>query len=666
MSGNGSQVGAVARLTEPIGEHDTDAPPPQPAAVEPRLSIALRAADIVGVWDGDLVAGLVYGDSNFARIYGVDPATAARGVPRGGYFKNIHPDDLPEVQAEIARMFAGAAEYANEHRIIRPDGELRWVLTRGRLLRDTDGRPSRFAGISVDITERRRAEARQEFLLELADRLRTRPDGASIVDEAVSRLARHLGANRAGYARVLDDDATIAVETCYADGIGKLSGAFPLAHFGQSNVERHRQGLTIAHDDLAAGGAGDAAAFASGEIRAFVSVPLFRDGRFSATLFVSHREPRAWRPADVALIEHVAARLRDALERVHAEEALRQLNASLEAQVEERTRDRDRTWRLAPVVMVVADSRGILLEANPAWTRMLGWSRDETIGRDVMAFVAPEDRAAGAAGMARLFQGLPVVEYQLAFLTRNGERRNIVWTTVPDGDRLYGHGRDVTDQLLAEERLRQAQKMEAVGQLTGGLAHDFNNLLTGIAGALELLSTRVAQGRFAELDRYIGVARDATRRGAALTQRLLAFSRRQPLDPKVTDVNRLIAGMADLVQRTVGPALELELTAAPAPWMTLVDPHQLENALLNLCINARDAMPEGGRLSIATANRDLSEAEAREFELPAGQYLALSVTDTGAGMTPVSVRRWPRIPAFGASLAWTIVSSARGAGRRSC
>ena len=186
----------------------------------------------------------------------------------------------------------------------------------------------------------------------------------------------------------------------------------------------------------------------------------------------------------------------------------------------------------------------------------------------------------------------------------------------------------------AEEQLRQAAKMEAVGQLTGGLAHDFNNLLTGISGALEMIGVRVSQGRTGELDRYVTAAQGAARRAAALTHRLLAFSRRQTLDPRPTDVNRLVTGMEDLIRRTVGPAITLEVVGTAGLWPALVDPNQLENALLNLCINARDAMPDGGRITIETANKWLDERAARTRDLAPGQYLSLCVTDTGTGMTP--------------------------------
>ncbi|GLK90185.1 ATP-binding protein [Pseudomonas turukhanskensis] len=188
--------------------------------------------------------------------------------------------------------------------------------------------------------------------------------------------------------------------------------------------------------------------------------------------------------------------------------------------------------------------------------------------------------------------------------------------------------------MQAEEKLRQSQKMEAVGQLTGGLAHDFNNLLAGISGALELMNKRFAQGRLSEIDKYMTAAQGAAKRAAALTHRLLAFSRRQTLEPRPTNVNTLMYGMTELIQRTVGPAIVVETVGANDLWTAFVDVSQLENALLNLCLNARDAMPDGGRITLATENRWLDAEAARTHDVPHGQYLRLSVSDTGTGMPP--------------------------------
>ncbi|MFH6785216.1 PAS domain-containing protein [Methylobacterium sp. MA0201] len=199
---------------------------------------------------------------------------------------------------------------------------------------------------------------------------------------------------------------------------------------------------------------------------------------------------------------------------------------------------------------------------------------------------------------------------------------------------------EIEERARIEEALRQAQKMEAVGQLTGGIAHDFNNLLTGIVGSLDLMQTRIDEGRTENLARYAGLAMASAQRAAALTHRLLAFARRQPLEARAVDVNRLVGSMDELLRRTLGERVQLEVVVAGGLWLTLCDPNQLENAILNLAINARDAMPEGGRLTIETANAHLDDAYvASEIGVRAGQYVCVCVSDTGGGMPPDVIAR---------------------------
>ncbi|PTQ63069.1 PAS/PAC sensor hybrid histidine kinase [Sphingomonas sp. PP-CE-3G-477] len=201
--------------------------------------------------------------------------------------------------------------------------------------------------------------------------------------------------------------------------------------------------------------------------------------------------------------------------------------------------------------------------------------------------------------------------------------------------------RDRTQELIeAQEALRQAQKMEAVGQLTGGIAHDFNNLLQGITGSLEIVQRRVAQGRVSELDRFITGATTAANRAASLTHRLLAFSRRQPLDPRPVKVNPLVASLEDLLRRTTGEQIELEMVLAGGLWTTLCDPNQLENSLLNLVINARDAMPHGGKLTIETCNAHLDDHfAASQRDVRPGHYVCICVSDTGTGMSADTIAK---------------------------
>lgn len=325
-----------------------------------------------------------------------------------------------------------------------------------------------------------------------------------------------------------------------------------------------------------------------------------------------------------------------------AQTALEELNADLERQVAQRTHELSRTWQVSPDMLSVINADGTFERTNSAWGLALGWSEKDLSGAPYTDFVHPEDVERSRAAFEDIASGSPAFRFENRFRHNSDGYRWLSWVVVPDSGKIYCSARDVTAEKeqfealhQAEESLRQSHKMEAVGQLTGGLAHDFNNLLTSITGSLELLQTRIAQGRIRDVDRYVNAAQGAAKRAAGLTHRLLAFSRRQTLDPKPTDVNRLVVGMEELVRRTVGPEITIEpVIAAGGLWTTLVDPGQLESALLNLCINARDAMPQGGKITIETGNRWLDERAARERELPPGQYVSLCVSDTGTGMTP--------------------------------
>jgi len=312
------------------------------------------------------------------------------------------------------------------------------------------------------------------------------------------------------------------------------------------------------------------------------------------------------------------------------------------------TAERDRLWVLSEDMLARADYGGDLSAVNPAWTKVLGWSEHKLLTDPYADIIHPDNIPATVAALAEMGETGQPTRFENRILSADGVWKPIGWTVAPepDGVNFIAVGRDLTEdkareaQLAqAQEALRQSQKMEAVGQLTGGIAHDFNNLLAGISGSLELLEKRLAEGRLTGVERYIDMAQTSARRAAALTQRLLAFSRRQTLDPRPTDINRLVAGMEDMIRRTVGPSIEVEAVGAGGLWLTQVDAPQLENALLNLVINARDAMPDGGRITIETANKWLDDRAARERELPPGQYVSLCLTDTGSGMTPEVISR---------------------------
>jgi signal transduction histidine kinase/CheY-like chemotaxis protein len=373
--------------------------------------------------------------------------------------------------------------------------------------------------------------------------------------------------------------------------------------------------------------------------------------------------------------------------RQQASDVLREANAHLAAEVEARTAERDRLRELfqqAPGFMCVMRGPQHVFElVNESYLQLVG--HRSIVGRQIREAL-PEIAGQGffelldevlRSGRPYVGRGVSVMLQRQPGAALEERFLNFVYqpTRAPDGsvNGIFAEGSDVTEQIHAEralialnetleqritertgelgvtlerlraesaereavqEALRQSQKMEAVGQLTGGIAHDFNNLLQGITGSLELVRRRLEQGRVQEVERFIGDATGSARRAAALTHRLLAFSRRQPLDPKPVKANPLIASMEDLLRRTLGERIALELVLAGGLWITLCDANQLESAVLNLCINARDAMPHGGRLTIETGNAHLDRPYAARADITPGQYVCISVTDTGTGMTP--------------------------------
>jgi PAS domain S-box-containing protein len=302
------------------------------------------------------------------------------------------------------------------------------------------------------------------------------------------------------------------------------------------------------------------------------------------------------------------------------------------------TAERNCLFEMSRDLFGVATFDGYLTSINPAWSRILHRSNEELLARPFSKIIHPDDLTTTVEVVAALSRGEPVHQFHVRLLKSSGEPVAFAWSAVPDGavgsKIFFTVGRDISEELRREEMLRQSQKMEAIGQLAGGLAHDFNNLLVGISGSLELISMRMAQGRTAEVAKYVTAAQGAANRAASLTHRLLAFSRRQTLAPKATDVKRLVSDMGDLIRRTIGPQIELEIVNAAGLWPSLIDPNQLENAILNLSINARDAMPDGGKITIETGNRWFDQRMAKERGVEPGQYISLCVSDTGTGMTP--------------------------------
>ena len=562
----------------------------------------------VMMWVTDAAGQATYLNRRWYEFTGQTVA-AAEGLD---WLDVTHPGDRAETERIFLDANARRAPFRMEYRLRRADGQYRWAIDAASPRFGDDGAFLGYIGSVIDIDERREAE----------DALRRANALLAAVMEAVPGVV---------YAKDRDG-RLIAGNRGMADVIGK-----PLDRI---------VGLT---DDEILDDPAEAAAVAANDARVMtenrtqvVEEEVSRADGTRAT-WLSTKSP--FRDADGVVTGLVGASI-DISERKRAEDALRRLNETLEEEVAERTAERDRIWATSPDLMTVIDFDGVFRHVNPAWTTLLGYAPDDLVGYHIGDFIVPEDRdAAIAASDLAARGGRPRLENR--FRHRDGSFRWMSWVAAPAGGMTYATGRDVTaekEQALAlqqaEAQLRQAQKMEAVGQLTGGIAHDFNNLLTGVIGSLDLMQRRLARGETDRIAHYATMAMASANRAAALTHRLLAFSRRQPLDPRPVDANRLVLGMEELLRRSIGEAVTLDIVAAGDLWRSLCDPHQLESAILNLAINARDAMPDGGVLTIETCNAHLDDAYAlRDREVRPGHYVCVCVTDTGMGMSPETIAR---------------------------
>ena len=548
----------------------------------------------------------------------------------------IFPEDRPVFEQALVLCSEGSP-FECEVRVASRDGVARCLYCRGAIVRDTTGTPVRINGLSVDFTERRRSQEalrRSEGYVRLL--LDSTSEGFYAVDRnGVMTLCNPAFLRKLGFrdeSAVLGRSLHGSIHHTHPDGSHYPASECPIYVCARTGEAAHVTGELFFRVD------------GTSFPVEYWAHPIMRDG----------------------VVEGAVCTFLDITERLQSVAAIKESEARFRNLADS-----------APTLIWMTDTDGKTTFANMhfdhvfsrpardflhgAWDEVLVQEEIADLRRafaDARAKRLPHTmdvRVRDAGGRLRWFRcecvarlddvgnylgytccGTDVTEARAAAEELEARVQSRTAELSAAMDRLQA---EVADRERAEAQLRQSQKMEAVGQLTGGLAHDFNNLLTGISGSLELLKTRVSQGRFDALDRYLDAARNASDRAAALTHRLLAYSRQQTLAPAAVDVNALARSMEELISRTVGPAIRVETQYAADLWATLCDPHQLENALLNLCINARDAMPDGGTLLVETLNAELNGGIATDRDMTPGEYVEIRVSDTGVGMPLETVAR---------------------------
>jgi PAS domain S-box-containing protein len=595
---DGAPVYRFATLADVTGEYADDILAEQLrvgrqrlAEAQERLRVAQAIAGAAGAWEWDIPAGTLVADVRFADLYGLDPVAAAQGLPTSTFFAPVHADDRLRLKIAVAGALHGAEVFTRDYRVVR-NGAVHWVSARGRTYLDAQDRPVRFSGVLADITDQKRVE----------ERLR------------VAQTAGGVGSFEylSGYGT-----ADVSEQFC------RLLGLQPATSLPVRTIN------ALVHPDDPPIIQGRDGQHAFGP--AFHEFRIHKADTGEERWLVSRGEYRPHGSGGVSFIGVVY----DITSTKRSEEQLRMLTETLEVRVAARTQERDRVWNLSRDLLHVIGPDGLYRAANPAWKTLLGYDEADLVGARAGSLVHPDDQQGALERFTALSRGEALGDFDCRMRAKDGTYLWVNWTAMPEGDAIYGIGRDVTQRKALEDQLRQSQKMEAVGQLTGGLAHDFNNMLTGILGGIDMVRRRVAEGRIADIDRFLDAAMQSGQRAAALTHRLLAFSRRQTLDSRPLDVGTLAASMEDLLRRTLGEQVSMRIDIAPDLWLAVADDNQLESAILNLGINARDAMPDGGELIIAARNVHLSDQELTDSDhAEAGDYVAISVTDTGTGMPP--------------------------------
>ena len=563
-----------------------------------RLDAAQKVGQM-GFWEFDVESGRSTWTDQVYEIYGVDRNSFANTVEAFRTF--VPPEDLAALVKQQRRALADGSAVDLRHRLIRPDGRIRHVRARAKLYRSVAGASPVLVGTVQDVTSEHEAES----ALRLSE----------------ERFRGVIGS------------AALGIVVCDVNGRIQIANEVFCRMLGYTEIDlAGLDEISLAHPDDRERYQNAVKRLMAGDIDSFIMETrcLRKSGDVLwSRVSVSAQFDQAGHPIGMIVIAE------DVTEQRQVERQLRLLESAIA-----RTND-----------LVIITESGLIdgdgpkiVYVNDAFERRTQFSREETLGKTPRMLQGPKTSRTELNRIRGALESMEPVRAQLTNYQKDGKEFSIELEIAPVFDRngrcthFVAIERDITERLALEAQLRQSQRLESVGQLTGGVAHDFNNLLTVVLGNADLLCDELAKN-----DRCRPLAEmivGAAQKGAQLTQRLLAFSRRQALDPKIVNINQLLHGMHGLLLRTLGEHIEIAMVAAENLPRASVDPAQLESAVLNLCLNARDAMPTGGRLTIETANRLLDEKyAANHSEVRAGRYVMLAVSDTGVGIDAADLPR---------------------------
>jgi PAS domain S-box-containing protein len=604
-----------------------------------RHLLQLQRVAGVGFWEWDLINQQVFVSEGVCRICGL--AENAGVKPHYVIGQLIHPNDGEKMRAAVERALAETGEFDLDVRIVRQDGTLRWVNTAAHVARNADDKPVMLLGTLVDITHRkhgeemlRASEQRLRMLHKLNDALQVVTHPEQIMPIALRLLGEHLEASRCVYGDVESDGDTFAIPNDWTSGAKSLVGHYKLSAFGPATATPLQRGqMLIVRDSERDLPPEEAAHFRAFETRATISCALVRNGVMRAILAVHQSTPRDWTESEIHLVQEVAERCWATIEQVSAEAKLR---------------ERELLIRFATRAAHFGAFRIDLPEVRVMWSDEACAIHDVPPGtqptlEQLVNSYSPEFRDAIRTKLAECMRDGTPFDLEAQLISQTGRAvwvRKIVQAERNAAgciSRVIGALQDITARRQLEEQFRQAQKMEAIGRLAGGVAHDFNNLLSVVLSYSAMILADVAPNapHRSELEEI----RRAGERARELTHQLLAFSRQQVLQPRVTDWNQILSGMQTMLRRLLGEEISLAISPASHVGSMRADPGQIEQVIMNLVVNARDAMPNGGSLTLETANVELDPHRAAAEGARPGRYVMLTVADTGVGMSTATLMR---------------------------